>query len=90
MAAPTVLIDDGNAATTALSQMNGRLGGGAQPRLATLRATFAQFLTVAQKTFALEQAYKMNQAHVLAASQVNGLTEKVLSATSDFRQAAIR
>jgi len=53
IAAPTVLTDDGNADTTALSQMNGRLGGGAQLRLATLQATFARFLTVARKTFAL-------------------------------------
>src|SRR5271157_5324598 len=90
MAAPTILIDDGNAATTALAQMNGRLDGGAQPHLATLQATFARFLTVAQKTFALEQDYKMNQARVLAASQVNGLTEQVLDQTSAFRQAAIQ
>jgi methyl-accepting chemotaxis protein len=90
IAAPTILIDDARAATTALSQMNGRLGGGAQPRLVTLRTTFARFLTVSQKTFALEQAYKMDQARVLAASQVNGLTEQVLTATSGFRQAAIR
>ena len=90
IAAPTILIDDGNAATTALSQMNGRLGGGAQPRLAALQTTFARFLTVAQKTFALEQAYKMNQARVLAASQVNGLTEQVLNETGAFRRAAIQ
>lgn len=90
MAAPTVLNDDSAAATSALSQMNGRIGGGAQPQLQTLRATYAQFLTVAKKTFALEQAYKMDQARVLAASRVNGLTEQTLTATSNFRQAALQ
>lgn len=89
LAAPTVLIDDSHAATTALSQMNGHVGGGVQTRLATLQTDFAQFLAVAQKTFALEQAYKMDQARVLAASRVNALTEQVLTETSGFRQAAI-
>ena len=36
-AAPTVLTDDGSAATTALTQMSGRLGGGAEPMLVTLQ-----------------------------------------------------
>ena len=91
MAAPTVLIDDAHAATTALSQMSGRLDGGAAgPRLAALQTTFTQFLAIAQKTFALEQAYKMDQARVLAASKVNGLTEQVLTKTSEYRQAALR
>jgi len=90
MATPTVLNDDSHAAASALSQMNDRIGGGAQPQLQKLRATYDQFLTVAQKAFALEQAYKMDQARVLAASRVNGLTEQTLTATSTFRQAALR
>ena len=91
IAAPTVLTDDAHAATAALSQMSGRLDGGAAgPRLAALQTTFAQFLTIAQKTFALEQNYKMDQARVLAASKVNGLTEQVLAKTTEYRQAALQ
>ncbi len=91
MAAPTVLTDDAHAATAALSQMSGRLDGGAAgPRLAALQVAFAQFLTIAQKTFALEQDYKMDQARVLAASKVNGLTEQVLTKTSDYRETALQ
>ena len=43
LAAPTVLIDDSHAATTALSQMNGHVGGGVQTRLATLQTTLPSF-----------------------------------------------
>ena len=90
-AAPTVLTDDAHDATVALSQMSGRLNGGAAgPRLVALQTTFAQFLAIAEKTFALEQNYKMDQARVLATSKVNGLTEQVLTKTSDYRQAALQ
>ena len=89
MAAPTVLTDDAHAATVALSQMSGRLGGGAQQRLTALQSDFAKFLAVSQKTFALEQNYKMAEARVLAASKVNDLTEQVLTETSAYRQTAL-
>jgi len=59
IAAPTILIDDATL-PHALSQMNGRLGGGAS-RIGGAADHLRPVSTVAQKTFALEAAYKMNR-----------------------------